>query len=101
MRMMRPYSRITMVRKPLQRMLARDCSAEAIVLLSSTVPPVHDQAHEDLLEPIDLVAHAHDIDTERAQTGEELVEILILGDIGFQSMFIDASYRDAGYERRV
>ena len=109
MRMMRPYSRMTMVLKPTQRidgsrLIARPprracCAVDALTSGlrardrgSTAAPggrarrrvPRHavaarfDEPHEDLFEPVHLVAHAEHFDAERRQAREDLVEVLLL-----------------------
>src|SRR6185312_7039008 len=117
MRTMREYSRMTMVRKPIQLMRASEtspCAARLPVpsrspcwarppcsIGLSTVASILDQAHEDLLEPVDLVAHAQHVDAERRQTREQLIEILLLRDIRFEGVLVDMAQHEAGHHRHL
>src|SRR5580698_9216540 len=102
MRTMRPYSRITMVRKPIQRIVAREKFAEALdaALDSSMIASILDQLHEHLLEPIDLVAHALHFDAERREAFEQLIERLLFRDVDLERVLIDAPQQITGERRR-
>src|SRR5450631_1127793 len=103
MRTMRPYSRITMVWNPIQRIAARDAGAAGgagSVAASDMAPPVLDQPHEDLLQPIDLVAHAQHLDALQRQLREQLVQVLLLGNIGLERVVIDPSQHETCHARR-
>ena len=53
--------------------------------------PALDQAHEDLLEPVDLVAHAEHFDAQRRQPREHVVEVLLLRHLDLQRVVVDAA----------
>src|ERR1035441_2361220 len=100
MRTMRPYSRITIVFKPTQRTLASGRFAEMLGTLDIAAP-ILDHTHEDLLEAIDLVAHAQDRYTQARELLEQLIEILLLGYIGLERIFIDAAHGEVRDRRRL
>src|SRR5213082_3386807 len=118
MRMMRPYSRMTMVWKPIQRTTLRLTSgAPAAPRCSSRrtrpqgcraggagrrrggrSPPALargpaplDQLHEDLLQAVHLVAHAQHFDAERRQAREDVVEVLLLRHLDLEGVIVDHS----------
>src|SRR6185436_17212102 len=72
MRMMRPYSRRTMVWKPMRRIRASDCVFTSARLRRRAVLAL-DEAHEQLLEPVHLVAHADDLDALLRKAPEDVV----------------------------
>ena len=78
MRMMRPYSRRTIVRKPMRRMRARDSSLPVSPPPRGRAVLALDEPHEQLLEPVDLVAHADDLDALLRQAREHVVQALLL-----------------------
>src|ERR1019366_4293264 len=100
MRTMRPYSRITIVFKPTQRTLASGRFGEMLGALDIAAP-ILDHTHEDLLEAIDLVAHAQDRYTQARELLEQLIEILLLGYIGLERIFIDAAHGEVRDRRRL
>src|ERR1700680_1504547 len=103
MRTMRPYSRMTMVWKPIQRIEAMEAVAGAVAgaaLVSSIGPPVLDQAHEYLLEAIHLVAHAQHLDAERRESRKQFIEILLFGDVGLERMLVDPPQDETRHARR-
>src|SRR4051812_38436243 len=117
MRMMRLYSRITMVWKPIQRVVPTgggsatdgepagggpftDEGAPGAIVRSATVPPMLVQPHEHFLEAIDLVAHRQHVEALRRQLREQAVEALFLGDLGFERVVVDARQLEAGDVRR-
>src|SRR5580693_5410221 len=101
--MMRPYSRITMVLKPTQRMVASGISADTLGVRaftsSSIAASMLDQSHEDLFQSIDLVAHAQHVDTEPRELREQLIEVLLFGDFDFQGVGIDQPHHEVGNHR--
>src|SRR6202158_2125412 len=103
MRTMRPYSRMTMVCKPIQRIEAMEALAGALAgtaLLSSMGPPVLHQPHEDLLESIHLVAHAQHLDAAQRELRKQLIEILLLRDVGLERVVVDSPQDETGHARR-
>src|SRR5579862_3431554 len=108
MRRMRPNSRMTMVQKPIQRIDARDASEVGTGKRLSSMSAsgssargarfgcaVLHQAHEDLLEPVDLVAHAEDFDAEPRQLRKQVVQALLLRQLHLDRVVIDRTRDDA------
>src|SRR6185437_513822 len=133
MRMIRWYSRRTMVLKPIQRTRPR-CIGSVVALsarmLRGSVPVpseprnrestltgkplragcrrpksfrtiqssrdslIH-QAHEDLLQPIDLVPHAHHLDAGLRQAPEKIIEVLLVRDLDLEGVLIGQPHRIA------
>src|SRR6516225_5964099 len=108
MRMMRPYSRMTMVLKPIQRTTLRRIgggAAASTTLLIAAHPrsrrwqrrarrlvrraaTLH-ELHEDLLQAVDLVAHAEHLDAECREPREDLVEVLLLRHLDLEGVIVD------------
>src|SRR5260221_8299638 len=96
MRRMRPYSRITMVLKPVQRAAPSESTAPAATapapgdaLSSSTLAPALDQLHEHLFQAVDLVAHRHHFDAGARELREQAVEPLLAGYTGLEGRVVD------------
>ena len=113
MRMMRPYSRMTMVLKPIQRTTFRLTAAAGARSATAFIaaPTLDrrprrsrvrasarrrfrgasalDQAHEDLLEPVHLVAHGEHLDAECREAREDVVQVLLLGDLDLEGVIVD------------
>src|SRR6266566_4376335 len=123
MRMMRPYSRMTMVWKPIQRTTLRltaGAAAPATALIGRQAgrgrgsrlrrcrfavralarrPAPLDQLHEDLLQAVHLVAHAEHVDAERREPREDVVEALLGGNLDLEGVIVDQG-RDVTVEPR-
>src|SRR3984957_3791334 len=84
MRMMRLNSRMTMVVNPTHSVRAKD--SRTIRLRGADA--VVDQAHEQLLEPIDLVAHAVHTHALRAELREDIVQALPSRDFYLESVVV-------------
>src|SRR5258708_4538026 len=96
MRTMRPYSRMTMVLKPVQRAAPSESTAPAATapvpgdaLSSATLAPALDQLHEHLFQAIDLVAHRHHLDAGARKLREQAVEPLLARDRGLEGGVVD------------
>src|SRR5688572_29265229 len=87
MRMMRPYSRRMMVWKPMRRMRTRDSSCTSARSRRRRVPAL-DQAHEEFLEPVHLVAHADDFDSLLREPREDVVEALLARDVDLDRVVV-------------
>src|SRR5262245_2594903 len=98
MRMMRPYSRRTIVWKPMRRIRARDC-------VSTSGAPGRrgflalDEPHEQLLEAVHLVAHADDLDALLRQPREDVVQSLLARDLDLDRVVVHEP-RDVARELR-
>src|SRR5271169_4813452 len=96
MRTMRPYSRITIVRQPTQRIVLIGVSPAATGAGSSAISvSAVDQAHEDFLKTVDLVAHRYDFDAGGGQLREQIVQRLFLGHLGLNFLVVHARQRKA------
>src|SRR5688572_18567481 len=95
MRMMRLNSRRMTVWKPMRRMRPSVSSRTSADPRGGRVP-AFDQAHEELLEPVHLVAHADDLDPLLRQPREDVVEALLLPDVDLERVVVGHPERVAG-----
>src|SRR5262245_12291535 len=111
-RMMRLNSRMTMVWKPTMLVRARcadstTCCAVSCwaafcwVVMSGrsacrTCRLLFHQAHEQLLEPVGLVAHRQDLDPRAAQAREDVVQVLLLRHLDLERVVVGHGDRIAG-----
>ena len=86
MRTMRLNSRMTMVLKPIHSVRAREAGISGA--FDGRADAVVDQADEQLLEPIDLVAHAVHPDTLQRKLRENIVQALPLRDFDLERVIV-------------
>src|SRR5579871_3867943 len=99
MRTMRLNSRMTMVLNPTHSARASEAGMSGARsgdarrglrrALRERAHAVIDQADEEFLETIHLVAHARDLEPEARELHEDLVEALALGDLDLEGVIVD------------
>src|SRR5258705_13894718 len=112
MRMIRPNSRIRMVSKPVRFCWKREATGRCpgvpftTLVATGSLPRgrrlalAFDDAHEELFEAVDLVAHAEHFDALLRQSREHVVQVLLAILLDLEGVIVRELDEVAGQRRR-